>query len=223
LRRSPEKLSDITLKFQVSASSAPGTYEIGGTSNLPNKSQIRVAAIRYLRPTKQASQDLNPKLTYSILSYQTAEVRDGKWQTALSLWKPAADGRYQEAWQLEQSHLGLTFSPASDVFFMANYVMSDRTQTVLQLDQELQKQGKTLENGILLTTVDNRRYVQSGETMAIALPTGGTTPPAMPAEDINGGWGDRFLMPPEPENTIQLEFPANRRTNAPAALGEFLR
>jgi hypothetical protein len=218
-----KKLSEAELKLQVTPANTPGTYEVTGTTNLPNQSQIRVAAIRFLKPAAQASRDLNPKPTYSILAYQTVEVNQGKWRAALNLWKPAADGRYQETWQLDQPKLNITLDPDSDVVFLATYAIDDRPENVLKFDQRLRQQGKTLENGVLLSTVDNRRYVQSTQKVAIALPTGKTDPPPVRPEDINGGWGNRYLMPGEPPNTIKLEFPKDRQTNALPSMKEFMK
>ncbi|MCL6436206.1 MAG: hypothetical protein K6T90_18765 [Leptolyngbyaceae cyanobacterium HOT.MB2.61] len=218
----PKQVSEAELKFQVTPT-APGTYAIAGTTNLPDQSQVRVAAIRYLYPANRASRDLNPKPTYSILAYQTAAVNQGKWEVSLNLWKTAQDGRYQETWQLDQPKLKMALEPESKVVFLATYVVDNRSNQLLKLDQQLREQGKTLENGVLLTTVDNRRYLQSTQKVAIALPTGKTTPPPIQPEDVNGGWGNRYLMPGEPPNPIRLEFPENRKTNALPSPVEFMK
>ncbi|WP_421658982.1 hypothetical protein [Leptothermofonsia sp. ETS-13] len=217
-----KQASEAELQFQVKPA-APGTYVLTGTTNLPNRSQIRVAAIRYLYPSNRASRELNPKPTYSILAYQAVEVNQGKWQASLNLWKAAQDGRYQEAWQLDQPRLKIALKPESKVVFLATHVVDSRSNHLLKLDQQLRAQGKTLENGVLLTTVDNRRYLQSTQKVAIALPTGKINPPPIRSEDVNGGWGNRYLMPGEPPNPIKLEFPENRKTNALPSPVEFMK
>jgi hypothetical protein len=108
-------LEKVDLQVQVKPNSTSGTYDLTGLADLPDSSPIRIAAIRYLRPTNPASQKLNPKPTYAILDYQSALVKGGKWQGQLNLWQVAADGRYQEAWQIHQDALKLPTSPESDV------------------------------------------------------------------------------------------------------------
>ncbi len=215
--------SEATLQFQVTSANKPGAYTITGNTNLPDKGQIKIAAIRYLHPTSQASRDLNPKPTYAILAYQVAEVNQGKWQTNLDLWKIASTGSYQESWQLDQSKLKISLQPDSEVVFLATYTIDSQANNILKLDQQPREKGKTLENGILLTLVDNQRYVQSTQKLAIALPTGKTIPPPVLPEDINGGWGDRYLMPDEPPNSIKLQFPTDRKTNSLPLPEEFMK
>lgn len=217
------QLAEAMLNLQVKPESIPGTYTIAGSASLPDQSQIQVAAIRYLQPSSKAARDLNPKPTYAIVAYQTAEVKQGKWQTSLNLWKTAPDGRFQENWQLDQPKLNISFKPDADVIFLATHASDDRSRNLLKFDQKLKSQSKTLENGVLLTTVDNRRYVQSSQKMAISLPTGKTNPPPELPEDINGGWGKRYLMPGEPPNLMKLDFPENRKTNALPSPAEFMK
>lgn len=218
-----KRLSTTDLDIKVTASTTPGAYSVSGSTDLPDQSQIRVAAIRYLHPDKQASRDLNPKPTYSILAYQTTRVNQGKWQAALNLWQVAADGRFQEAWQIDKPQLNLDLKPDKEVVFLAINGVDIQPAVLQKIDQQLRKQGKTLENGVILNTVDSQRYLQAGQTIAIALPTGKTDPPPVKPEDINGGWGNRFLMPEEAQNPIRLEFPEKRRTDAPPSPKEFLQ
>lgn len=223
LGRSSQQLGTTELNLQVKPASSPGTYTTTGTTDLPNGSQIRVAAIRYLHPQQPASRDLNPKPTYAFLDYQVAEVKQGKWEIQLNLWNVAKDGRFQETWQLEQPKLELALKPDDEVVFLATNAIELRSDLVRRLDEQLRKRGKTLENGEVLTTPENQRYIQAGQVLAIALPTGVTTPPGIKPEDINGGWGNRFLMPPEAQNPIKLEMPKERRTNSLPAPKEFLQ
>ena len=211
------------LQFQVTSARTPGTYTISGSTNFPEQSEIRVAAVRYLRPTQAIALALHPKPTYSILAYQTATIIDGKWQTDLNLWQVAKDGRFQEAWQLQQPELKLAVQPATDVVFLATLAPGNKADQVQNLEQQLKKAGKQLDGGLVNNTADGQRYIRVSQRLDVALPTGSTAPPPIKPTDINGGWGNRFLIPPEPPIPYTLEFPKHRRTDAPAAAKEFLR
>ncbi len=215
--------ADASLQFQVTPAREPGIYTISGSSNFPKQSEIRVAAVRYLRPTQSSVLTLQPKPTYSILAYQTATISDGKWQAELNLWQVAKDGRFQEAWQLHQPELKLAVVPNSDVVFLATLAPGSQADQVQNLELQLKKAGKQLSDSLVNNTADGQRYIRVDHRLDVALPTGGTTPPPLKPSDINGGWGNRFLMPPESPIPYTLEFPKNRRTDAPAADKEFLR
>jgi hypothetical protein len=221
--RSHTPLSSADLQIQVLPSKTLGEYAIQGNTDLPNQSQIRVAAIRYLYPTNPASQALHSKPTYSVLAYQTAEVTQGKWQTTLNLWQVAPDGQFQEAWQGVRSDLKLALNPASEVVFLATLPPGAKTDQLQQVEQQLEKAGKVLNTRLVQSTTEGDRYLQAAQILTIALPTGKTTPPPSKPEEINGGWGNRFLIPPEPQNPYQLKLPENRRTNARPSPSEFLR
>jgi len=193
---------------------------VEGSTNLPDDSRIAIAAVRTLRPDKPLSENLNPNLTYSILAYQDVRVNKGKWQTSLNLWKVAPDGRFQEAWQLEQSKLGLSLKPDPEVTFLATV---DPTDELSELESRLEKQGIKLVSSVVRNTADGEQFVQVTQVLPIPLPTGQTTPPEQRPEDLNGGWGPRYLIIPEPPNTIKLEMPKNRRTNAPLSPTELMQ
>jgi hypothetical protein len=210
------------LTFTVN-SRLPGVYAIAGKTNLPEKTQITVAAIRYLYPTTSAAKNFNPNPTYAVLAYQPTEVNKGTWQTTLNLWETGADGRFQESWQLDQKKLNWTVAPADEVVFLATLAPVDRSDQLEQLESQLAKKNIQLSRKLVYGTADGQQYLQVSQTMAIALPTGNTTPPSLRPEELNGGWGNRFLIPPEPQNPIKLELPKERRTNAPVTAEEFFR
>jgi hypothetical protein len=221
-------LEKVDLQMQVNPSSNPGTYGLSGRADLPDSSAIRIAAIRYLKPTNPASQKLNPKPTYAILDYQSAIVKSGKWQGQLNLWQVAPDGRYQEAWQLHQDSLKLPTSPDSDVIFLATLAPINGADPLQAVEQALKQQGREFDTRLISGTSDGQRidavrYLRVAQSLPIGLPTGQTTPPAPRPEDIHGGWGNRFIIPPEPPNPDLLEFPKERRTNAHPAPQEFLQ
>lgn len=214
----PNLLTDANFQIRVTPSSRQGVYTVVGSTNLPDKSRITVAAIRYLRPSKLLSTSL-PNPTYSILAYQDVEVKDGKWQVSLNLWKVAPNGQFQEAWQLDQAKLGLSLNPEPDVTFLATLASAN---SISELEPQLQKQGIKLVSNLVRNTADGEQYVQASQVLSIALPTGQTTPPSQQAT-VNGGWGPRYLLLPEPENTTKLETPSDRRTTAPLSPSEFLQ
>jgi hypothetical protein len=216
----PGLSTDANFQLRVTPSGRSGVYTVEGSTNLPDASRITVAAIRYLRLEKQRSKSQSPDQTYSILAYQDVKVNKGKWQTTLNLWKVAPNGQFQESWQLEQSKLGLSLEPETEVTFLATVSPTD---SLSRLEFLLQKQGIKLASNIVRNTSDGERYVQASQNLPIALPTGQTTPPPQRPEDLNGGWGPRYLLIPEPPNTNNFEQPSKRRTNAPLSPNEFLQ
>lgn len=216
----PNLSSDANFQIRVTPSSRLGVYTVAGSTNLPDKSRITVAAVRYLRSNKPLSPTLTPNLTYSILAYQDVKVNEGKWQTTLNLWKTAPDGQFKEAWQLDQSKLGLTFAAEPDVTFLATV---DPITSLSRLEQQLEKQGIKLVSSVVRNTTEGEQYVQAIQVLPIGLPTGKTTAPPLRSEDVNGGWGPRYLLIPEPPNTNKFEQPNKRRTNAPLSPTELLQ
>ena len=216
----PNLSSDANFQLRVTPSGRSGVYTVTGSTNLPNKSRITVAAVRYLRPNQPVSPQLTPNHSYSILAYQDVKVNEGKWQTILNLWKTSPDGQFKEAWQIEQSKLGLKLAPEPEVIFLATV---DPITSLSKLEQQLGKQGIKLVSSIVRNSTEGEQYVQAIQALPVGLPTGKTTPPSQRPEDINGGWGPRFLLIPEPPNTNKFEQPGKRRTNAPLLPDELLQ
>lgn len=216
----PNLSSDANFQLRVTPSGRSGVYTVAGSTNLPDKSRITVAAVRYLRSNKPLSPTYTPTLTYSILDYQDVKVNEGKWQTTLNLWKTAPDGQFKEAWQLDQSKLGLTFAAEPDVTFLATV---DPITSLSKLESLLEKQGIKLVSSVVRNTTEGEQYVQAIQVLPIGLPTGKTAAPPLRSEDVNGGWGPRYLLIPEPPNTNKFEQPNKRRTNAPLSPTELLQ
>jgi hypothetical protein len=216
----PDLSSEAQFQLRVTPSERPGIYTVAGTTNLPNKSRIAVVAVRYLRSNKPQTQDIKPNLTYSVLAYQDVEVNKGKWQTNLNLWKVAPNGEFKEAWQLEQAKLGIKLEPETGVTFLATVAPNE---SLADLEQQLQKQGIKLVSNVVRNTVEGERYIQANQILPVALPTGQTTPPPQRPDDLNGGWGPRYLLIPEPPNTNNFEQPNKRRTNAPLSPTELMQ
>jgi hypothetical protein len=218
--RLPGQFSDVTLNLNVTAADIPGVYRIAGETNLPDKTQLTIAAVRQLSLKNSAAANFKLNPTYSILAYQPVTVTGGKWSTQLNLWQVAPNGKYQETWQLEQTRLGLSLQPAEEVIFLATLTPPDKLS---RLEQQLADRGMRLAGGTVLSTPDGQRYAQVNQVIAVALPTGETSPPIPQADEVNYGWGYRYLIPQEPQNPYTLEFPKERQTNAPPQREEFLQ
>ncbi len=214
--------NDIDLQLSVS-SEGSGVYAIAGKTNLPDNARLAIAAVRYLEPARQSGTSPKAKPSYSILAYQTATVTRGQWQTRLNLWQVAEDGRYQESWQMEQAALQLSLEPSQEVIFLATLSPVGKVEQLPALERQLRSKNLAVRGKHLYTAADGQQYVQVHEVKPVALPTDRTSPPARRPDDLNGGWGERYLMPGEPPNPYVLEQPAERQTNAPLRREEFLR
>ncbi|MBW4648992.1 MAG: hypothetical protein KME06_09840 [Kastovskya adunca ATA6-11-RM4] len=207
--------------MQVQPSSRPGAYLVAGSTNLPEQSLIAVAATRSLRPGSTPDGVFQQNATYSILARQIVKVEQGNWQATLNLWQIAPNGQFQEAWQLNQSEMGVSVNPETEVTFVA------LVEPAIQSPALAQKLETLLANpsGELVRFTTDDQYIQATKTLLIPLPTGKTTPPVLGAEDENGGWGDRFLIKEEPPNAQPANLPpaSETQTNAPLSSSEFLR
>jgi hypothetical protein len=217
---SSPKPPEVALKLSVQPASSSGLYNVTGSTNLPEHSQITVAAIRYLRPTDQEFLDSDPNATYSILARQIVEVSQGKWQANLNLWQVAPDGRFQEAWQLNQSQIGLSLNPASEVSFVA--IFDPATQPPKRKKNE---EVQDFRGSLVRFTLEGQPYVQASQTLQVSLPVGRRPPPVLKAEDMNGGWGNRYEVKPQPAVAINIrpQLPKTNQTDAPLSPSEFLR
>ena len=90
-------------------------------------------------------------------------------------------------------------------------------------EQQPLSKNQALDPSVGSRTVNGDRFLQVMQTVYAALPTRKQNPIGVISDDLNGGWGNRFLMPDEPPNPNNLEFPANRRTNAAPREREYVR
>lgn len=218
---SPPSPPNVDLQIsKVDQAGRPGVYNVTGSTNIPDQSQITVAAIRYLHPTNERSLSLESNSTYSTLARQIVNVKQGKWQTTLNLWQVAPDGHFREVWQLNQSQIG-AFNPASGVTFLATFEPASQIKTPEQPDKQIQE----LQGSLVRFTSEGEQYVQASQTLPIALPAQKTTLAVLQAEDINGGWGNRYEIKPEPLSSsgIRTSAPKTVQTNAPLSPSEVLR
>ncbi|NER79932.1 MAG: hypothetical protein F6K42_10180 [Leptolyngbya sp. SIO1D8] len=217
--RSQVTLDEANLAIQVEPTDESGQYTISGMADLPQGTELTVAAVRYLHLTNVPLKagKLNP--TYSILAYDTVKVRDDRWQTELSLWQVAPNGEFMETWQIDEPELQLSVEPQEEVIFLVSLAPIHNLRAI---EQQLARENQQFARRFIQTSAEGSRYLQTGELLEIDLPTGSTTPLAIRPEDINGGWGKRYLQLPDLPNTRQLEFPENRQTNAPISNEEML-
>lgn len=194
-----------------------GEFELAGTTNLAENTQLTALALRYLDPTQPIGGEAEP--TYSILAYQPVTVKDGQWQTQLDLWQASEQGRYREAWQSQNEDLKLIAQPQDSVQFVV--IMAPRHLLRAGLTN-LTQSSPQAPASLVRTTADGEPFLWVDQTEVVALPTGQTTPnPALARR--NGGWGERYLLVPEPPLPYTLKPEDKRQTNAPPTPGEFLR
>ena len=217
-------MPSVQTEMWVKPGDGPGRYNISGKTGFPNRTALRVAAIRYLYPSSQSAIAQALKPTYSILAYNdSAIVENGTWNVPLNLWQTALDGQPLETWQSTQVALNLQVKPDEKVIFIATLAPGIKVDALQSLEQQLLSKNQALDPAIVSRTVNGDRFLQMMQTVDSALPKGKQILPKATPDDLNGGWGNRFLMPEEPPNPNNLEFPANRRTNAPPTEREYLR
>ena len=224
---SSSKPPQTDLKINVQSATRPGLYNVTGSTNLPDQSQITVTAIRYLPATDPQLLGLESDVSYSILDRQIVEVAQGKWETNLNLWQVAPDGRLQEAWQIGASKIGISLNPSNEVSFIATFDPAAHIQKSQQPQQQQQQQQQPtpdLEGTLVRFTSEGLPYVKASKTLQIPLPAGRRPPPGLKPEDINGGWGNRYEIKPQPPVTkTNLQSPKTDQTNAPLSPSEYLR
>lgn len=165
----------INLSIRQVRDDGGGTYTVAGTTSLPSKTKITVSAVRYLVEGANPETSSETDIPYAILDRQIAQVEQGSWQAELNLWQIAPDGKFQEAWQLSQQDANVLFNPDSNVTFLATF---DPVNQPENFKAEVEKLDTSLQAALARFTPDGELYLQASQTMAIALPTGQTTPPA---------------------------------------------
>ncbi len=221
-----EKSQDETLLQikSVQPAQSNGGYNIVGSTNLPESSKITVTAVRYLRPTNESYTNINR----SILARKLVEVKEGQWQAEnLNISQVAPDGSIQEPWQADTEQSKLT--PEAGVMFIATYDPASQSlalnkQENKQKSEELKPEYQKLEGKLIRFTNEGEKFVQASQTVAIALPTGKTSPNSQ-AEDFNGGWGNRDQIKPQSlaSGSILVSPAKSRQTNAPLSASQFFR
>jgi hypothetical protein len=216
----------------IQSASSSGVYKVTGTTNLPESSQVAIAAVRYLHPL-EAEQNIglspDPNTNRSILDRQIVEVKKGQWEADLNLWQVSPDGSYRETWQANQSHSKL--APENDVTFNVTFdpgsqsQKSEKPTVTVEKSEAVQPQFQELEGKLLRFTNEGDKYVQASQSLLIPLPSGKTAPPRSQPEDANNGWGNRYEIPPQTlaSGSAPLPVTKSRQTNARLSAAEFLR
>ncbi|MEM6254525.1 MAG: hypothetical protein AAF821_16535 [Cyanobacteria bacterium P01_D01_bin.156] len=200
------------MDFSVESGNRSYTYNIQGTANFPNQTELNLLALRQLTPRDETTE---PKPTYSILDYQVVRVQNGRWQGDLTLRQLADDGSRKEAWQLDQSELEMDVVPTDDVIVTVTYTPLDQLTT---LERILAQQGLRVSPDLLQTTLEGRRYLEITKVLDIPADNQVSNRPKL----YNDGWGTRHLLIEEPPLPYQVDFPKERQTNRPAEPKEFL-
>lgn len=219
----PGQPQEVNLQMTVAPSSARNHYLVSGTTNLPDKTSITVAAIRYfsLPDSSGAASSSGTRnesdVTFTVLDYRSTTVMQGKWQAELTLQQQNTDGKGWEAWQMQQPRLAL--QPAATVSFVTTLTAADQ---LTPLEQQLAQKGFRLPRGMVRTTAEGQRYAEVSQTIALAPPNPDQQAAVVP-EPHNYGWGDRYVLVKEPQNPTRLERPDQPQTDAPATPLEFMR
>ncbi|MEO1070042.1 MAG: hypothetical protein AAFW95_13135 [Cyanobacteria bacterium J06638_6] len=198
-----------------------GEFNLSGTTNLPDNTQLTAVALRYLESeTSIVSARSADDVLYSVLDYQPVTVANGQWTTQLNLWQVAADGRYQEPWQAQAEALNLAAQPKDTVQFAITLAPSHFGKA---MGDVLAQVGRPRVAGILRLTTSGEPFLWADRSLPVGLPQGQTTPPDELLTRTNGGWGKRYLLVPEPLLPYTLTPEDERQTTAPATLDEWLR
>lgn len=215
LPSSPPPPEATTLTLEANTMGA-GEFALAGTTNLPNGTQLTAIALRHLTPARANPGD---EPLYSVLDYQPVTVANGEWSTQLNLWQVAADGRYQEPWQAQIDTLDLAAQPSDTVQFA---VALAPHHLGAALSGKLTQAGQRRLAGGSRVTPDGEPFLWVAQSLAVALPSGQTTPSADLLARTNGGWGDRYLLVPEPPLPYTLTPADQRQTTAPFDPDELL-
>ncbi len=197
-----------------------GTYTVSGTTSLPSKTKITVSAVRYLVEGANPETNSETDIPYAILDRQIAEVGQGNWQAELNLWQIAPDGKFQEAWQLSQQDANVIFNPDANVTFLATF---DPVNQPENFKAEVEKLDTSLQAALARFTPDGELYLQASRMMAIALPTGQTTPPQTSRLADGVRRSKRTAASRTSQANATQESTSWRKTTAPLKPDEMLR
>ncbi|HEY9880929.1 MAG TPA: hypothetical protein V6D29_20895 [Leptolyngbyaceae cyanobacterium] len=190
----------------------PGTYTLRGKAALPDKTRLSVSAVRdFALPS--VSQGAEPSASqYAILDREFAVVDQGAWQTKLTLWKTALDGRYQESWQMGMPAPPAGSSPDPKVTFLVTLEPATFAKAV---DQKLEASLNKTQSPILSFTDSGTPYLQVSQKVAVALPTGRLT--TRPSEELaENPWDGRSeLNAAAADFGKQPTLPFDERDNLP--------
>lgn len=154
------------LLLTVEPGDRPGVYQLSGTTDLPEDTELMVQAVRHLTPTGQSVPEDNSDEHYAILDRDRVQVADGSWAVELQLWQTSG-GEAAESWQLQLPQSDRSFTPDSEVRFT---VSMPPTGDELALESQWEKSKQNPSNGVVNFTPDGEWFLQAEEFLAIAPP-----------------------------------------------------
>ena len=165
--------SDVNkLLLTVESGDRPGVYQLSGTTDLPEDTQLMVQAVRVLTPTGQTLPEDSAEEHYAILDRDRVLVSDGSWNVELQLWENNGS-ESAESWQTQLPQSDRSFTPDNEVRFT---VSMPPTGDERALEAQWQKSKQTPSDGVVSFTPDGEWFLQAEEFVAI-------TPPAATVPD----------------------------------------
>lgn len=164
--------SDVNkLLLTVESGDSPGVYQLSGTTDLPEDTELMVQAVRVLTPNGQTLPEDSPDEHYAILDRDRVLVSDGRWDVELQLWNNNG-GESSESWQLQLPQSDRSFTPDNEVRFT---VSMPPTGDERALESQWQKSKQTPSDGVVDFTPDGEWFLKAEESIAIT-PPGATVP-----------------------------------------------
>lgn len=162
------------LLLTVEPGDRPGTYQLSGTTDLPEETELIVQAVRVLTPNGQTLPEDSAEEHYAILDRDRALVSSGSWDAELQLWENNG-GESVESWQMQLPQSDRSFTPDNEVRFT---VSMPPTGDERALEAQWQKSKQTPSDGSVSFTPDGEWFLQAEESVAITPPA--ATVPAQP-------------------------------------------
>lgn len=154
------------LLITVESGNRPGVYQLSGTTDLPEETELTVQAVRGLTPNGQMLPEDSVEEHYAILDRDRVLVRDGSWAVELQLWENQG-GESAESWQIRLPQSDRSFTPDNNVRFT---VSMPPTGDERALEAQWQKSKKTPSDGVVSFTPDGDWFLQAEEVVAITPP-----------------------------------------------------
>ncbi len=154
------------LLLTVESGDRPGVYELSGTTDLPEETELMVQAVRVLIPTGQTLPEDSQEEHYAILDRDRVLVSDGGWAVELQLWENNG-GESAESWQMQLPQSDRSFTPDNEVRFT---VSMPPTGDERALESQWQKSKQTPSDGVVSFTPDGKWFLQAEESVAITPP-----------------------------------------------------
>ncbi|NJR68847.1 MAG: hypothetical protein HC771_09385 [Synechococcales cyanobacterium CRU_2_2] len=155
------------LSLAVKPSDQAGTYQLSGSSNLPDGTRLTVQGLRQLRSIHPGMAQ-ESRAGFSILDQKIVKVTQGRWTTDLSLWKTAEDGTPAESWQIDLPDGARNFEADAEVLFTTTTPPSNDAQV---LEQQWEASKKNPEGYQVGFTAEGRWYLRTQKALALTPPS----------------------------------------------------